>query len=223
MENGDFVKIEFVGRVKDTGEIFDLTDKELAKKEGIYNDKSKYAPSLVIIGSGGVISGVEDQLKTMKVGEKREFEVPYTNAFGKRDPALIKIVSMRKFIENKMNPVPGQFVTIDGATCKIQAVSGGRIRVDFNSPLAGKDLKYEVKLVEKLTEPRTRVEALLESYGIEADTKVEGEKAELKFKKPNPHLEKFVEGLVKEWIKEIKIVSFVKEEKQAANSEESKK
>ena len=41
MQKGDFLRIEYVGRVKLTGEIFDLTDEALARKEGIHNPDRK--------------------------------------------------------------------------------------------------------------------------------------------------------------------------------------
>lgn len=209
MKKGDFVRIEFVGRIKNTGEIFDLTDEDLAKKEGIYNQESSYGPSLVIIGSGNVIEGVEEKLKKMKVGEKKEFDVPNEKAFGKRNPKLVKIISITKFIQNKINPVPGTYVNIDGANCKIQSVSGGRVRVDFNNPLAGKDLHYELKIIEKIDGGKNKLESLLKNYKIEAETKVTATKAEIKLKQPNPRIQSMIEKMVKEWIPEIKTISFV--------------
>jgi FKBP-type peptidyl-prolyl cis-trans isomerase 2 len=41
MKKGDFVRIDFVGRLAATGEIFDLTSEEIAKKEGVYDEKQK--------------------------------------------------------------------------------------------------------------------------------------------------------------------------------------
>ena len=75
MKEGDFVHIDYVGRLSATGEIFDLTDAELAKKEGIYSEKTRYGPALVIMGAHMVIPGIEKQLLQMKVGEGREFVV----------------------------------------------------------------------------------------------------------------------------------------------------
>lgn len=168
MQDGDFIKMEYVGRVAATGEIFDLTDEELARKEGIHNPKHKYGPMLVIIGSGMTPKGVEKQLKEMKPGEEREFGVNQEEGFGRREPGLIKIVSLQKFYAQKINPVPGEFVQIDGRHARIQSVSGGRVRVDFNSPLAGKDLHYKVKLTEKVTGTQAMAQALLDNYDMKA-------------------------------------------------------
>ena len=168
MQDGDFIKMEYVGRVAATGEIFDLTDEELARKEGIHNPKQTYGPVLVIIGSGMTPKGVEKHLKGMKPGEEREFDLSQEEGFGRREPGLIKIVSLQKFYSQKINPIPGEFVQIDGRHARIQSVSGGRVRVDFNSPLAGKELHYRIKLVEKVTGTQDMAQALLDNYDMKA-------------------------------------------------------
>ncbi|RLJ09464.1 MAG: peptidylprolyl isomerase, partial [Candidatus Aenigmatarchaeota archaeon] len=138
IKEGSFVEIDYVGRVEGTNEIFDLTSEEVAKKEGIYNPKQKYGPVLVIIGANMIIPGVEEQLKNMKPGEEKEFVVEPKKAFGERNSKLVKVISLMEFKKEKIDPVPGMFITIDGLQAKVQSVSGGRVRVDFNHPLAGK-------------------------------------------------------------------------------------
>jgi len=209
MNKGDFVEIEYVGRIKATGEIFDLTNEEIAKKEGVYDPKQKYKPMLVIVGSGMAIKGVEKQLEQMSVGEEREFDVSQDEGFGRRNPNLIKIISLSKFIENKMNPVPGTFVEIDGLQAKIQSVSGGRVRVDFNNPLAGKELHYKMKIVRKIEDPLEKLKSLLDYYGIKYSecTLTEG-KAVIKWEKDAEILKNLIKKSVEEWIKEIKEINF---------------
>lgn len=208
MDEGSFIKMEFIGKVKNTGEIFDLTDAELAKKEGIFNEKQKYEPQLVIIGAQSVVPGVENELKKMKIGEEKEFDVAVDKAFGKRDFKLVKILSLTKFYQQKVNPVPGAFVNIDNKMCKIQSVSGGRVRVDFNHPLAGKDLHYKVKIVSQVTDVKEKLDGLLEMYGLPAETKLEKNKAVVKLDNKNPYVEAVVQGAVKKWIKGIEKVEF---------------
>ena len=208
MNDGDFVEIEFVGRVKDTGEIFDLTDADLAKKEGIFEKDHKYGPALVIIGSKSIVPGVEDQVKAMKPGEEREFDLGPEKGFGKRDPKFVQIVSLGKFYEQKINPVPGAFVNMDGRNCKIQSVSGGRVRVDFNHPLAGKDLVYKVKVLKEVKAVQDKVDSVIKYLGIEAEAKLEGESVKIKMKKTNQVLEKIVDQMMKKWVKEIKTITF---------------
>lgn len=209
MKHGDFLLINFTGKVKNTGEVFDLTDAEEAKKLKIYNEKQKYGPQLVIIGTGDVVPGVERELKKMKVGEERSFDVSQNEAFGKRNLSLIKVLSAAKFFKKNINPVPGLFVDIDGMACRIMAVSGGRVRVDFNHPLAGKDLSYRVKIVKKISNKKEKIESILERFGLKGTVSVKGEKAELAVeKKPGPAVEKLVTEFVKKWVG-VKDVSFV--------------
>lgn len=209
MNNGDFIEIEFVGKVKATGEIFDLTNEEVAKKQGIFNEKQRYGPQTVIIGAGSVVPGVEEQLRKMGPGEEKEFDVPYAKAFGARNPKLVRILPLAKFYQQKINPVPGAFVNIDGRTCRVQSVSGGRVRVDFNHPLSNKDLHYKLKLVKKITGTKEKTQAILGMYGVEGGISLAGESAKIKLKKRNPVVEKFLGSEIKKWIKDLKKVDFL--------------
>ncbi len=222
MQKGDFLKIEYVGRVKLTGEIFDLTDEALAKKEGIHNPRQSYGPVLVILGSGMAVPGVEKNLLQMKVGEEREFDVGQEEGFGRRDPRMIKILSYHRFISQKINPVPGAFVNIDGRHAKIQAVSGGRVRVDFNSPLAGKDLHYRLKLVKKITSPQEKAQALIDHYGIKATvTLKEGNLAIKTETKPHDTIKNFLNKEISARIKEVKKITYVSPSAKRAEMEKS--
>ena len=88
MKKGDFVKINYVGRLE-SGEIFDLTDIELAKKEKLFNEKVKYGPGPVILGEGFVVKGLEKALESMNSGDKKTLEVRPEEGFGERNPELI--------------------------------------------------------------------------------------------------------------------------------------
>jgi len=57
IERGDFVKIDYVGQVLDTGEVFDTTIKEKAIEAGLGGDDSRYKPVLVIVGEKWVPLG----------------------------------------------------------------------------------------------------------------------------------------------------------------------
>jgi len=216
--------IDFVGRVFNTGEIFDLTLEKVAKENNVHFEGKKYEPSLVILGAKMVVKGVEKQLLEMNVGESRKFMVNYADAFGRRDPRLVKILSFNKFIEQKINPVPGDFVNIDGMNAKIHSVSGGRVRVDFNNPLSGKDLEYEITIVKQITDVNERVDLYLKHSGIDATAVLTGDSLEIKTKgKLNNILEKMLDETIKKWIKEIKTVKFSVHAKEAAEDKGSPK
>lgn len=209
MKKGDFVKIDFTGKVADTGEVFDLTSEEEARKEGIFNEKQTYGPTLVIVGSGMVIPGLEEKLLEMNVGEEKEFDIEPSRAFGPRSPKLMKIMSLGKFLEKKINPVPGLFVDIDGMQARVKSVSGGRVMVDFNHPLAGKRLHYRLKLVSQVTEPLEKVKSMLDYYGIKAEPSIKEGILTIKAEKELPKpVHQLLEKSIKEWVKEVREIKF---------------
>ena len=214
MQKGDFIRIEYTGKVSVTGEIFDLTNEDVARKEGIYNEKHRYGPVLVIMGENMVVPGVEKQLEKMNPGDSAEFKVSPQDAFGSRDPRQIRIVSMAQFIKQNVNPMPGMFVTIDKRQARVQSVSGGRVRADFNHPLAGKELDYSVKVVEKITAPLEKIKSVIDYYGIVADSSLAEGRLTVKTKTAMPDVvQKLLAEKLKKWIPEIKDIKFVSEKK----------
>jgi len=164
MKVGDVVYIDFVGRIKDTNEIFDLTNEEVAKKEGIYNPNYSYKPIPVVVGFGMVVKGLDEALLGMNVGEEKVIEVPPEKAFGYRNENLVKTFNLSDFKKQDVEVKPGEYVNINGILGKVISVSGGRVMVDFNHPLAGKTLVYNVKIVKKVEDEVEKVKAVLELY-----------------------------------------------------------
>ena len=148
MEKGDFIKIDYIGRLEN-GEIFDLTDEETAKKEKVYNEKVKYKPVPVIVGAGFVIKGLDKALSDMKLNEKKTIEIKAEDGFGMRDPKMVKVVPKNAF-KGEFEPRQGLVVDFSGIKGRIQSVSAGRVMVDFNNPLAGKNLKYELEIARQI-------------------------------------------------------------------------
>jgi len=213
MKNGDFIEIDFIGKIALTGEVFDVTNAEEARKIGEFNEKAKYEPALVVMGQKMVVRGVERQLEDMNVGDEREFDVGYDEGFGRRFPELMRVIPKKDFIKQNINPVPGVFITIDGKQAKIQSVSGGRIRVDFNHPLAGRDLIYKVKIVRKLSEPAEMSQKFLSHFGISTECKFSDGKLVIKAHERLKNLvEKMFAEKIKAFIPEVKEVDYMIEE-----------
>ena len=162
MEKGDIVKVSYSGYVD--GKLFDTTDEELAKREGIYNPGIRYGPVTVIVGRGMLIPGLDGALLEMKVGEERELELPPEKAFGKRDPSKIRLIPLREFKKHNINPIVGMPVTINNQVGRIVSVNGGRVLVDFNHELAGKTVKYTLKVEEVVEKPEDIVRELLKLF-----------------------------------------------------------
>ena len=166
MQKGDFVRIDYVAKLEN-GEMFDLTDEQLARKENIYNPKVTYKPIPIIIGAGFVIPGLDKELLKMDVGEKKTVEISPEEGFGNRDPNLVRVVPKKVFKDNSTEPQQGMIVDFSGMKGRIQSVASGRVRVDFNNPLAGKKLIYEVEVKEKVDEPEKKIKMVLEFFGID--------------------------------------------------------
>jgi FKBP-type peptidyl-prolyl cis-trans isomerase SlyD len=195
IKNKDFVEIEFTAKIKG-GEIFDSNIEKDLKELG---SKTKGKPFIFSLGQGMFLKGVEDYLIGKEIG-KHKIELTAENAFGPRDPKLIERIPMKVFKENDLMPVPGIAFNFDGKMGKVLAASGGRVMVDFNNPIAGKDVVYEVNVLKKIDDKNEQVKAFIE-FIFKKDLKFE-----IKDKKITIHAEKgmdkFIE-LFKDKFKEI--------------------
>lgn len=163
MEQGDLVLIDYVGKAD--GEIFDLTLEEKAEEEGIRREDVEYKPIPVLIGAGYVIEGLEEALKNMEVGEEREVEVPPEKAYGSRSSDNVETYPEREFERQGVQVRPGEEIMIGNRRGKVMSVNSGRVRVDFNHPLSGKELEYWVRINEKVEDDKEKAEYIY-SYRI---------------------------------------------------------
>ncbi len=159
---GDFILIDYIGRIKDTGQIFALTNEEVAKKEKMHRDDGIYGPELVVVGERWVIEGLDDALLTLKVGEQDTIvEIPPEKAFGGRDPTRVKTIPIREFRKRDLKPQAGMTFRYKGSLATVQSASGGRVRLDLNHPLAGKILSYEVRVLKKIEDINEKIKELM--------------------------------------------------------------
>ncbi|AWR99443.1 FKBP-type peptidyl-prolyl cis-trans isomerase [Metallosphaera hakonensis] len=166
----DFIYIDYTGKDKNTGEVIETTIEEEAKKAGIYSQDKKYEPQLVILGEHRLIKGLEDSLYTMELNEEREIEISPENAYGLRDPAKVRVLSIGELRKQGVTPFPGLPVRFsDGSMGIIKSVSGGRVYIDLNHPLAGKTLIYRVKVVKEIKEVKDKIQVLVKRWfpGVE--------------------------------------------------------
>lgn len=211
MQIGDFIRIDYVGRVKDTNEIFDLTLEEVARKEGIYDEKRKYKPACIILGEGMLIKGLEDSLLSMNLGEKKTIAVDHENAFGKRKPELVRNFPLDFFKKEGIDPKPGLIVDISGVMGRIQTIGSGRVMVDFNHPLAGRDLIYEVEIKEKVENTLDKSKFILEIFDVKANVKLSEKEATIEVDNNGItiKIKKAISYLIKKYINNVEKVVFV--------------
>lgn len=218
MKKGDFIKIEFVGRLE-SGEVFDLTDEDIAKKEDIYNKNLDYSPIPVIVGEGFVIEGLDEALQDMEVGEEKKVTIPPEKGFGKRNPNLVRTLSKNAF---KRVPKPGMVIaTPSGARGRVQSISSGRVRVDFNNPLAGKNLKYEVKVNKKIKDDVKKVKSIFKFFKLDPEVKTNDREINIELKKLNSELENKAKDLIKKYTKFEKVK--IEQKEKEKNKKENKK
>lgn len=164
ISKGDFIRINYVGKIKESGRVFDTTLEEVARKSNIYDEKLNFKPAPIVVGANHVIQGLDEALVGMEVGEKKTVVIPPEKGYGARDPKLVKVVPLKDFRRQGLRPVPGMRVEAEGRIGRVQSVSGGRVRVDFNYELAGKVLEYEVSVEEKINKLEEKVRLLLELH-----------------------------------------------------------
>lgn len=179
----DFIKIQYTGKTKD-GKIFATTDKKRAIDNNIYNEKTVYKPSVIVCEekSDKITEKIKDEIKDMKPGEEKTIDVPKELGY-QYDPKLIQILPLSVFKNQKINPFPGMLFEYNGRVGKIETLSGGRARVDFNSELAGKDLMYEIKIEESAENNEEKIKYLIDrSFNDSKDfeVKIEDEKEKKK-------------------------------------------
>lgn len=220
VETGNFIEVEYVARVKTTNKIFDLTDEKLAKKEGIFSDKMEYGPIVVCIGEGQLLRGLDDEVIGKEIGKKYTIKLDSESAFGRKNAKLIKMISMSAFKKEKINPYPGLQVNINDMIGLVRTVSGGRIMIDFNHPLAGRDVVYEIKLNKKITDDKEKLDCLIRTdlmqKKFESEIKEGKAKVEISIKLPVELEKKFVER-AKKLIPKIKEIKFVEKNTNKAN------
>jgi len=161
VKKGDFILVDYVGRVKQTGDLFDTTLQEVAKAENAYRENEQYEPMLVAVGEGWVVEGLDEKLVELEPEKPATIEIPPEKAFGPRDPSKIRSIPLRRLRSQRITPVPGMQIEVDRRPAVIRSVGAGRVQVDFNPALAGKTLVYEVTVRKVLDEKEEKMKALL--------------------------------------------------------------
>jgi len=164
IKNGDFIRLEFTGKIKETGDVFDTTNEEVATEAGILVENKDYGPIPIIIGGKHLLQAIDEAVIGMDVGESKEIEVDPENGFGERDPQLIQLIPMREFKKQGMTPHVGMEITSEGHKGRILTTSGGRVKVDFNHDLAGKHLEYSVVITEIIEEDEEKIKSMIQLH-----------------------------------------------------------
>ena len=234
IKKSDFIVIDYTGKVKETGEVFDTTSEETAKEKKLYKEGEIYEPRLVVVGEGWVLKALDEALSTFKIRKNDAVEIPPENAFGQRDPEKVKLVPLRRLAARGITPKMGAQIEYDKRLATVRTVGSGRVTLDFNPPLAGKTLVYEVTVEKKLKTDKEKISALIHRR-IPA---IEDKKFAFKVVKANvtvnmPEEALYVEGIqlakrgialdIQRFLPEITTVKFVETFKKPGAAPQAKK
>ncbi len=161
LRKGDFIEVDYTGRLATNGAVFDTTSEELAKKEGIANPRMAYGRVTICIGEGHLIKGLDAHLEGKETGKEYAVDIPAEQAFGKKSARLVELIPITKFKAQGVTPRQGLAVNVDGKYGEVKRAAGGRVLVDFNHPLAGQDVNYTVNIHRKVDDPAEQVKAVL--------------------------------------------------------------
>lgn len=139
VKEGDTVKVHYTGTLKN-GEVFDSSkDKE---------------PLEFTLGEGQLIPGFEKAVVGMAVGDSASIDISSDEAYGEeREDLIINVpkdqlpddVTPQVGMQLQVNQGNGQPIPV-----RIKEVGETELTLDANHPLAGKDLSFEIELVEKV-------------------------------------------------------------------------
>jgi peptidylprolyl isomerase len=161
LQKADFALINYTAKVKETNDIFDTTYEDVAKKEHLFKEGRIYEPKLVVIGESWVLKALDEAITTMEVNKPATVEITPDKGFGQRDPEKIKRVPLKQLLAKDISPVIGAQIEYQNKDAVVRSIGAGRVLLDFNPPLAGRTLIYEVIVTKKLESKKEKIGALV--------------------------------------------------------------
>lgn len=169
IKKNDFIEIEFTARTLE-GDIFDTNIKEDAQK---INLKIEPKPLIICISQNMILPSIDEFLTGKSIGEY-QLELSPEKAFGFRKRELVKTMPLSVFRNSQNPPYPGAVFSFDNMLGKVTSVSGGRVIVDFNNPVAGKSVVYDLKVKKIIDNQEEKIKSLFSVFfGSEIPFKVQ--------------------------------------------------
>jgi len=141
-KQGDTVEVHYTGKLEN-GELFDSS--------------SNTEPVQFTIGAGEVMPGFEEAVVGMSPGESKTWKVDSDKAFGPHHETMVVTVEREKLPQD-MEPKVGQVLQAGSGeksvSVRVVEISGDRVTLDANHPLAGRDLLLDIKLEKIVERPR---------------------------------------------------------------------
>lgn len=210
IKNGDFIELDYTGKTKEEGSVFDTTILSVAEEAGLihkhepghnHDHSDQFSSIIMCVGEKHVLPALDEALVGSSIGE-HQVVLGAISAFGKKDAKLITTFPMTFFKKQNIQPYIGLQLNFDNNRMGVvRSVGGGRVMVDFNHPLAGRDVVYDVNIKRVITDENEKLLGLLKILRFPFKS------AEVKEKKAHIHYEieipeKYLE-MLKEDIKRI--------------------
>lgn len=114
----------------------------------IDNTRGRAEPVSLVIGDGSLLDGFEKALFGLRAGDRRTVSLPPEDAFGPWNPENIQRFDTVKF---EQTPIVGHMIEFEDKSKSslfgvVKSVNDDITEVDFNHPLAGKNITFEVEI-----------------------------------------------------------------------------
>jgi len=134
-----------------TNKMVQMSYKGTLADGSVFSKSDAAKPLEFLVGAGTLIPTLEKGVLGMKVGDKRTITVKAADAYGDYDKAAVRVVPRVQFPKDLEIKV-GERYQVNGQggpmVVTISAMTDTTVTVDFNHPLAGKDLTFEVTIVK---------------------------------------------------------------------------
>ena len=169
---GSLILVDYTSKVKDTGEVFETTIEEEAKKHSLHDPTIKYQPKLVSVGESWVVKGLDEALGKTSVGDKKTVEISPDKGFGERDAGKVRMIPLRKLGEDAEKVSIGDTVEIDNKKGVVRFIGSGRVQIDYNHRFAGKTVLYDINVLKELKTDDEKASGILKRYLPVQDDKI---------------------------------------------------
>ena len=118
-----------------------------------FEDFTEGDPEVILVGGGFVPRGVEELIYSMNIGEQKQAVISCDKAYGAHDPEGVQRYT-RSFVRNGYSLQEGDVfawkhpVSLKEVPVRCVEANEHTVTVDFNHPLAGKDLEYWFELID---------------------------------------------------------------------------
>jgi FKBP-type peptidyl-prolyl cis-trans isomerase 2 len=243
IRKGDFVELDYTARLAEDGAVFDTTEVEEAKKAGMLHDheghdhshgdeehgqghlhREDLKPVIVCVGEKQILPGLDAKLEGLALGAHK-ITLGEDDAFGRKDAKKLRLMPIKLFKDQEIRPFVGLVLDVDGTRGVVRSISGGRVIVDFNHPLAGKKVEYSINIRRVVADRKEQLESVLRMLRFpysSIEVKEQDAEVRIKLELPAEVLKTLEEDLSRQTGLKVRFISEAKKEKEEGKEEKGK-